>query len=74
MKCPGCNVKILVTRVQEKEGFKELYIHPETIKPCEYRHDGIRIEVVDEFLQSKFVELVNDASPLNRLKKWLGVK
>ena len=46
---------------QVGEAKKEIYFHPETlIKKCDYSADGVRVtvEVVDEFLSSKFQELV----------------
>lgn len=59
--CPKCQGKVIVIPyinpdTVEKE---ELYMHPDTVEPCDYRRfDGIEMNIVDSLSQAKFKELV----------------
>ena len=61
MQCPQCKEKLLRLRAKLSDGVKEIWIHPETIKECVYKDkDAVKVsvEVIDEFLCSKFQELM----------------
>jgi len=69
MKCPNCKTKLLRLPVKNFEGIvKDLWLHPETIKKCDYQ-DGVRVttEMIDQRLSDKFQELVAESNIFKRI-------
>ena len=61
MLCPNCKTKLLRLPAKDLEGnTKDVWIHPETIKKCDYKNDGIRVttEIIDHNLSKAFNDLI----------------
>ena len=62
--CPGCKISLIRLAVQTRHGVQERWIHPANpLIKCDYSQDGIQVttELVDEFLNDKFQELVKES-------------
>ena len=75
MRCPGCKVELVSLPYLCGDGtMGTLLCHPETVENnCRYKYDGVEINVVDQLLQNKFIELIkeeNSKSLKEVFKKW----
>ena len=60
MKCYECHTELIRWKIQQENGFKEVWIHPPPLKDCAFKNDGLKIttEIVDEFMLEKFQQLM----------------
>ena len=74
MKCI-CKEEIIEIVYYDGKDKKVIYMHPD--KPgdqCEFRYDGLRVEITDQFMQMKFQELIKEENkPKSFWQKLKGV-